>query len=434
MARFSTIVKEKLLSVITSLEHRKEEFVKNPGKDFTRERRLSFKDMIGIMLSMGGKTTSDELLEYFHYPDNIVTTSAFIQQRSKILSNVFYVLLHEFNNSFKHYKTFEGYRLLAVDGSDLHIPRNPKDQDTYFQSTPTSIGFNLIHINALYDLLNKLYVDVRVQQSRKVNEFSALTDMISNSQIPGKVLLLGDRGYESYNVIAHAIEKGWKFLIRVKAPESRSILSTFNVPVKGEFDIHIERLLTRSKSKKLQITPGIYKYLHAPTPFDYITETEKIYRLSCRVVKVALEDGSFQYFITNLDVDTFPLEEIRELYHLRWGIETSFRELKHVLALTHLHSKKMEYMIQEVFAKMVIYNYCSLIALTVAIKKKKRKYNYQVNFTRAMTICLRFFKCKKNARPPNVEVLIQKYILPIRAGRTNPRNIKLRAFVSFNYR
>jgi len=390
--------------------------------------------MIEIILSMGGGTLSDELLEYFHFDQDTVTTPAFTQQRDKIRANVFYVLLHELTNSFSHYKTFKGYRLLAVDGSALHIPRNSKDQDTHFKSTPTSGGFNLIHINAMFDLVNKIYVDVRVQQSRKVNEYSALTDMVDGSQISGKVLLLGDRGYESYNTIAHIMEKGWKFLIRVKDPESKSILSTFDLPTKGEFDVHLQRMLSRSKSKKLKAAIGTYNYLHTTTPFDYISTPEKLYSFSCRAVKVKLEDGSYQCFMTNLDVDTFSLEQIRELYYMRWGIETSFRELKHTLALTHLHSKKMEFMIQEVFAKMVMYNFCSIITLHVAIKQKQRKHNYQVNFSKAMKICIRFFKSKKNEDPPNVEALIQKFILPIRNGRSNPRKIKLRAFVSFQYR
>ena len=47
---------------------------------------------------------------------------------------------------------------------------------------------------------------------------------------------------------------------------------------------------------------------------------------------------------------------------MRWGIETSFRNLKHTLGLLHLHAKKVEFVLQEIFAKLTMYNFCQLIA------------------------------------------------------------------------
>ncbi len=41
------------------------------------------------------------------------------------------------------------------------------------------------------------------------------TDMIDRCEIQ-KALVIADRGYESYNNMAHIQEKGWNFLIRVK--------------------------------------------------------------------------------------------------------------------------------------------------------------------------------------------------------------------------
>lgn len=130
--------------------------------------------------------------------------------------------------------------------------------------------------------------------------------------------------------------------------------------------------------------------------------------------------------------DIFPTEVIKSLYYLRWGIETSFWELKHTLALTHLHSKKKESIAQEIFAKMTMYNFCSIITSQVVIQKENRKYDYQVNFSKAISICKHYFK--ENNAFLDICKLIQKYILPIRRGRTSPRKVKFRTFVSFNYR
>ena len=39
--------------------------------------------------------------------------------------------------------------------------------------------------------------------------------MVDRSNIP-QALVIADRGYESYNNMAHIQEKGWFFLIRIK--------------------------------------------------------------------------------------------------------------------------------------------------------------------------------------------------------------------------
>ena len=45
------------------------------------------------------------------------------------------------------------------------------------------------------------------------------------------------------------------------------------------------------------------------------------------------------------------LHDIKRLYAMRWGIETSFRNLKHTLGLLHLHAKKVEFVLQEITSK-----------------------------------------------------------------------------------
>jgi hypothetical protein len=162
MSSYADLVKSKLMSVIKNLEQRKDQFVKHPGKDLTRKRKLSFQTLITLMLSIGGKSLENELFEFFDYDLNTVSSSTFIQNPNKILPETFEVLFQEFNNSLDYFMILEGYRLIAVDGSDLNISHDMKDQNTYFQSTPNSKGFNQTHINAMYDLINNVYLDVCV--------------------------------------------------------------------------------------------------------------------------------------------------------------------------------------------------------------------------------------------------------------------------------
>ena len=65
------------------------------------------------------------------------------------------------------------------------------------------------------------------------------------------VILVADRGYENYNIFAHAIEKGWKFAIRVKDKNSNGIASGLNLPPNDEFDIDITQFF-RGKIQRPQ--------------------------------------------------------------------------------------------------------------------------------------------------------------------------------------
>lgn len=118
---------------------------------------------------------------------------------------------------------------------------------------------------------------------------------------------------------------------------------------------------------------------------------------------------------------------------MRWGVETSFRELKYAIGMTRFHSKKTDYIKQEIWAKLLLYNFCETITANVVVEKKEHwKHIYQVNYTRAIKICCYFLKSKK-ART-DIEYLIRHELLPIRYGRTDPRKVKSTSAISFLYR
>ena len=125
MNEYADFIKEKLDTVLTEMHESSWLFVNDPGKDFTRNRKLDFKDMLGILLSMGGNSLKLELMKYFSYDVETATCSAFVQQREKILPEALELLFHRFTSSSINHNYFNDYRMLAVDGSDLCIAYNP---------------------------------------------------------------------------------------------------------------------------------------------------------------------------------------------------------------------------------------------------------------------------------------------------------------------
>jgi hypothetical protein len=435
MNRYGKKVKRKLTTLIEKMSTNLFGFVKNPGKDFTRKRKLPFAEVVKLLISMGGNSIYKELLEAQGYELNTATTSAFIQQREKILPRAFEHLLHEFTKSHDNIQKYRGYRLLASDGSDLNISANPDDVDTYYQNKEGGKGFNMLHLNVLYDLCNRLYVDTVIQPSRIQNEKKALTDMVDRSIIGGKTIVIADRNFESYNIFAHIEQKGWNYLIRVKDINSNGILSALSLPDEDEFDVSVSRLLTRKQTNHVKANPDIYRFLPSTTNFDFLErKSDAVYHISFRVVRLEIGEGSYQTIITNLDRAEFSPNEIKQLYKMRWGVETSFRELKYAVGLVNFHAKKREYITQEIFARIIMYNFAEMITSHVVISHADKKHTYQVNFTLAIHFCRFFLRLRHNLPPPDIEALIRKNILPVRDRKSRPRIIRSKSVVSFNYR
>ena len=432
--QFAENVKQVLLEKIQEMAACPDAFVRNPGCDFTRTRKLDFATTMRCLIAMESGSLKKELLELFQYHSDTATASAFHQQRNKILPEAFEFLFREFNHAFEDYQTYRGYRLLACDGTALNIARNPKDQDNYFQSNPGETGFNQLHLNALSDLGSRRYVDAVIQPGRKTNERRALADMIDRCVTGHKTIFIADRGYESYNIFAHAEQRNMYFLVRVKdLGRHNSMTSSFGLPQTEEFDADVQLTLTRKQTKQARACSGLYKFLPHNSTFDFLEQNE-CYPMTLRVVRFLLPTGTYECVITNLPRDAFSPDELKILYGMRWGIETSFRELKYAIGLSCLHAKKVEYIKQEIFARLLLYNFCEIITTHVVIQQKDTKHVYQVNYTLAIHICRHFLRFHTDMSPPHVEMLIQKNILPIRPGRSAPRKVKPQSFVSFLYR
>ena len=433
---YSTEVKNKLFSIIEDMNSYSWLFTKNPDKDFTRKKKWSFEEMMKFMLSMGGKSLKDELLKYFDFDNITPSNSSFNQRRAQILPEAFEFLFHEFTNSFHdNSSSYKGYRLIACDGSDLSSAYNPNDRTTYFQSTPESRGFNQLHLNAFYDLCNRVYVDAIIQPAREENEKRAMCDLIDRyNGVPA--IFIADRGYENYNIFAHTEEKGMYYLIRVKDINSTGILSGLTLPKTEEFDVWKSITLTKKQTKEVKANKEKYKFVPSTSTFDYLNLHENIvYDLKMRIVRFPITEDTYECIITNLPQDKFNASEIKYLYAKRWGIETSFRELKFAIGLTRFHSKKIEYLIQEIWSRMILYNFCEIITCAVtAAKNESRKHIYQLNYTRAIHICHYFLSIKKEKAPPDVEYLIGHELLPVRTGRSDPRKVKHQSAISFLYR
>lgn len=432
-------IKQLLMQDIDSLIAQPELYAKNPERDFTRSRKLPAKKTMLFQIGMERDTMNRELIKYFDYALDTPSASAFYQQRKKFRPETFNLLFHAFNSHFTPTLYREKYIPLAVDGSGFSMFRDPDNRETFRPpSGQSKLGYSEIYVVAAYQLLDKVFTDAVIKPSRVKNEYTAICEMVDRcDKTHGTPLFLADRGFPSYNCFAHAKEKKAAYLIRAKDDYVDHLLRD-EKPGSDEFDVSVNRTIVRHQAKKQYLHPEHkerYRYIDANTSFDYIEHGKRgEYEVQLRVVRVKIKDGVYENLITSLPEDEFSMEDLKELYHLRWDEEISFRELKHIIGAVDFHSKIVEYVTHELWARLLLYNFCSQITALAVICRKGRKHEYQVNFTMAYQTCREFLRRNCNGSDFGVLALIEKYILPVRPGREYGRNKLFQRPMTFTYR
>ena len=415
-------------------------YCRNPEKDFTRRKKLPMDKVIKTVLGFSSKSLSNEIIDVFSGDTEMPSASAFVQQRAKILPSAFEEVFKQFTNSINTIKLYDGYRLLAVDGSDIRTPVNPDDPPSYYKQKD-SHPYSLYHLNALYDLCSHIYLDAVIQKRRNWNEHRAFCDMVDRYKSSVPTIFIADRGYESYNNLAHIQQIGQFFLFRIKDINSRGILQGFNLPDEDEFDLPVSLTLTNKQTKftkDLCKDRNRFRFVPSSSTFDFLPDKSKyadppsFFHLVFRLVRIEVMPDKYEVLITNLPTDSFSPSKLKYFYSLRWGIETSFRSLKYTIGLLYFHSKKPEHILQEIFAKLTVYNFTELIAASISIRNAARKLIYRINFSAAANVCRKFFL--GFCTPDFVEAVIQKNILPIRSLNGKPRSLHSKPAVSFLYR
>ncbi|MCI7060712.1 MAG: IS4 family transposase [Lachnospiraceae bacterium] len=454
MNDFPTNVKEKLNSIISDMAERHWLFSSNPRHDFMRQDlgKLSFYDTMRMIIGMGKGSTNDEIMDYFDLdPDCIPSQSAFCQRRSQISLSAFEYLFSEFSSSFpRTTNKFKDHCILACDGCHVVYTTNSEIIEDY--NIPRLIdykGYNHMHLNGFVDVISKAFLDIVIQPGQHPDEREAFHTMLDHFQPddPEKYIITADRGYESYDLLFHCELKHLNYVFRMKAPSSsKSLLSSYISELpddQEEFDVTIKRFSTDKYTSIMKDQSDVYHYMnpYKNIPhFQQLLNDKHLYFMQFRVVKIKVAENTYEYMITNLP-HTFVLEDIKACYHWRWGIEISFRYLKHANGLLYFHSKKPEFLKQEIYANLILYNFGIFLANEAAeenLKKKRKKgnkYNYEIDFSSALKTARKFFVRRDSHKHVDIIKLMMKYVHAVKIEfRKFDRPLRGIGAIHFGYR
>ena len=294
-------------------------------------------------------------------------------------------------------KCYKGYRVLAIDGSELRLNKTKENKEIFVSQSRSAENKTNARISLLYDVISNYVIDAQIGSIGISERDYAIKNLAHFSSIcDEKDIVIFDRGYPSRDMIAVLSEMGCKYLMRLQ--------------------------------------DSCFKGVKENSSNDFlITVSTKTNIYSVRVVRVLLKSGEVETLITNLSEDEFSANDFLGLYFLRWGIETIYDTLKNKLLIEKFAGRSSTAVLQEYYATMFVLNCIAAMSATVNRKllssKADCKYQYRAN----VNLMIGYFKYRLSAMLLFAEksldicrqliLLCLKQPVPIIKGRSAPRPV-----------
>lgn len=418
-------------------------YAKRPGKDFTRNRRITFQRLTKFFITADGASLKKAITSFMHNqgqsPD--ISYQAFTKQRAKLTESAPYTIFREFNKRTQHkdVNTYNnGYTPVAVDGTGVTIATN-SNSESYIEESDS----NQFWITTMFDTCNKTFIDLDVRTRYKQYEVDSCIQMIERNHFRPKSIIIGDRLYGTLNLMGHLSDK--ENLFYVLRWRTENTLREIKELPDAELDVtrEITVISTQTnKDKKLLKEDKKYHFVPGKSKFgkekkDVRWDKGNYFTMRFRIVKFQLVSGEWEVLTTNLPREDFSIDDLKDLYHHRWCIETGFRHLKYDVGMINLHSKRDDFVIQDIYFAFTAFNLYSRIREEIERRRTQNtslKYEYKTNVSQTFFLVRKAVQHTVNPIQ-DLDRLIAKHLIPVRPGRSDPRtNLKCKAITSFEYR
>lgn len=375
---------------------------------FTRSGKMGFKETILFMLNMINKSLQLELNNFFEVilkKDKGISKQAFSENRQKINPNAFIQLndriVDVIYKECDEYKLWNGYRLSAIDGTTIELPNTEtlRNEFGYAKNQHASVAIARASATCLFDVLNKIVIKSKIyrfETSERKIAMELISEMKKDPCI--KELILLDRGYPSSELISTLIESNIYFVMRLKN-------NVFKKKINAE--------------KQDQIIE--------------ITHNKKVYKV--RVIKFHLTSEIEEVLVTNLFDESMKIQDFKELYFKRWGIEIKYDELKNRLEIENFTGTTKIAIEQDFYASIYLSNMIELARkdsdeiAKVERENKEIKYEYRTNLNiligslkdKLIMMYLEESPRKRNKIYKEIMQKVSRSSIPIRPNRQNPR-------------
>jgi len=359
------------------------------------------------------------------------TKGAFSQARAKLNAWAFIRLNEVAVDTFYDtvdYLKWHGLRLLAVDGTRLMLPNHRSVKEEFGECSfgPKADSVRSMGLGSmLYDVLNQISIDAQLAPYKKSSEKVLLEGHMS--KLKENDLLLLDRGYPSILLFFQLMARGVGFCVRMKG-SWWTVVREFRKSDQKERIVSFT--LPKKDKNKMEGYPGW---------------AEK--EIKCRLVKVELDSGETEILCTSLiDMQRYPHDQFKELYHYRWNEEEAYKLLKNRIELEDFSGKTAKAVRQDFHAKIFLLTLSAAYAHPIEEKVRRefkasehRKYDQKINRTNsiAMTKDILISLFLKNQFTKAIQAfddIVYKTREVIRPDRKNERKHRQKKPYCMNYK
>jgi len=352
------------------------------------------------------------------HPGTAISKPGYLKQRMKLNPDAFLDLYHYHNKNFYSepgYETLNGYLVLAADGSGINIPTTPETLEYYGSSSRNNTKPQAtMGLGCLYDVMNRMILESDCNRGKfdemaiAEEQIDKVRDTIGTSQ-PFVVVM--DRGYPSTAAFIRMMDKKIFFLTRLKSVDYKKEQSELT-----NSDSWVNIVLDKSR----------IRHYEGSAIGERMKELGSI---NLRMVKIALDDSTHEVLITNLPKEKFSSEQLGEIYHMRWGIETAYETLKSRLQLENFTGTKPILLLQDIYSTIYVSNLSEDIIHDVEqeLNKKEKKYKHKMAINQTVSIGILKNDLiyiimekdleKKETLFQNLYNDISKNLVPVRPGR-----------------
>lgn len=265
-----------------------------------------------------------------------VTEEAFCIARAALpvdfFRSLFEHIVCSYQQLFGARDLWHGLRLLGIDGTLVAVPASTSLRAAYGKPANqhgTHTQALLVGMVGLWSGLCHSFVLVPVGQSEQWSARFLIRSLRSGD------LLLGDRNFASYLILASIFHRGAHFLIRIPA---NRFMKAARIPTpSGRPDEWYADLKLPAAVRK--------QCPHYPAT------------MRVRILRYQKPGFRESWMVTSLlDARAFSYDQVVALYHQRWNQETFHREWKHTLQISNLRSQSKRGVLKEVFVQLTLNN------------------------------------------------------------------------------
>jgi hypothetical protein len=345
-----------LLGLLQSTKFK--ELAKNSPEAFTRNRKLDVVTLTTYLINLVKSSTQVSIAEFMDHvkvKSTEISQQAVSKARQKLNWRACQMLadsLTEYIYSFG-YKTWHNYRVLAIDGTKIRLPRNSKLRGFFgtFGKTTSPTGQGSI----LYDILNRVIVHGIIEPISTGERTLAKVHMSFLSKMKSffKELIIFDRGYPSFEMFEYCNNLGITFLMRVK--------SNFNNAIK-DLPLGCHKIILFNAGKEIIV----------------------------RVIKFTLPKGEVETLVTNLFDYNLGVRAFQKLYFMRWPVETEYNFLKNRLEIENFSCLSVNGILQDFYITLLVANIITIASYDADSlnenkdNSNKNTHEYKINFNSAV--------------------------------------------------